>query len=175
MRRFQIIAGKVPPATPFIGLWLSLPTHTPTISESSNPTNQSIPIVLRRSGLACRETLQSCGVAGALLNDALQQFTLILPKTVLAHIGMAVRQILFIFGLASKDRSRTRQTRKWHAVLLRRRSAMSSTTGIFSASVISSSVMARGTWPPPIASITSPWYPSEAAAVKSRPSSPRVG
>ena len=63
--------------------------HDQRIVKADEP---SIPIVLRRSGLACRETLQSCGVAGALLNDALQQadqFTLILPKTVLAHIGMA--------------------------------------------------------------------------------------
>jgi hypothetical protein len=41
MKSFQIFAGRVPPATPFIGLWSSLPTQTPTTSESVNPMNHA--------------------------------------------------------------------------------------------------------------------------------------
>jgi hypothetical protein len=41
IKRFQIIAGIVPPTTPFMGLWSSLPTHAPTTNESLKPMNHA--------------------------------------------------------------------------------------------------------------------------------------
>ena len=41
IKHFQIIAGIVPPTTPFMELWSSLPTHTPTTKESLKPMNHA--------------------------------------------------------------------------------------------------------------------------------------
>ena len=41
MKRFQIAAGSAPPTTPFMLVPSSLPTHTPTISDSLKPMNQA--------------------------------------------------------------------------------------------------------------------------------------
>ena len=41
MKFRQILAGRLPPVTLFIGVSSSLPTQTPTTSRSVKPTNQA--------------------------------------------------------------------------------------------------------------------------------------